>query len=257
MRSFLPCYPWTREKSPNPPVISDSRETGEPPKNSWRSLDRGGNGYLGVYEGGARSRRAGGTREVCIYPRYRQRRHPEGGRKGSRFGGNRAEGARRRMRERCLPLVRSPRRSFEKGAVGGSGEAAVLSKDSSILFLSPSPPRLNLNITASQVQFLSSIARSPAPYWARTWIHDRSGHRAYLDDVESESIGSQDTLAPLTTARYAVPRNPSFFSNRRPSINKPTVGPSRKISGREIVIPRCNFMTLDTYLVECEKVRFK
>lgn len=37
---------------PNLPVISDSWDR-EPPKNSWRSLDCSGNGYLGVYEGGA------------------------------------------------------------------------------------------------------------------------------------------------------------------------------------------------------------
>lgn len=76
---FLPCYP---RKIPIQVVISDSWERRrEMQKNSWRSFDSGGNGYLNVYEGGApSSHRIRGRAYMYISPRYINR--PEGGSEG-------------------------------------------------------------------------------------------------------------------------------------------------------------------------------
>lgn len=103
-------------------VISDSWNR-EPLKNSWRSLDRGGNGYLGVYEGGAR--RAGGIHQSQV----RTKGHPREEGKGA----DSAETARKAPEEDAM--VPPPLRPFAKGAVGRS-EAAALSKNLLLLSLS-------------------------------------------------------------------------------------------------------------------------
>lgn len=88
-------------------VINDSWDR-EPAKNSWRSLDRGGNGYLGVYEGGA-GRVAQDTREV------QTKEHSEEERRGA----DSVETAySKRMRE-------MPPLPFEKRAVGRSEAVAL------------------------------------------------------------------------------------------------------------------------------------
>lgn len=130
-------------------------------KNSWRSLDSGGNGYLNVYEGGApSSHRIREGRYIYLSQIYinRPEEAPE--------EGGRRKGSDVEIAWRCETGIPLP--PPQKGTNGRRPSLA----QRTLLSL---PLSLNLNITASQMQFLSSTRR-------------------HIGRIICEIVTSQDTL---------------------------------------------------------------
>lgn len=151
-----PCLislPVIHEKSRFQVVIGDSRERlREMQKNSWRSFDSCGNGYLNVYEGGApSSHRIWGRAYMYISPRYINR--PEG---GSRGGGQASMWkVPERMARQVPPPLSLP---LEKGATGRRGISALSQR----IYSLPSLLKPKYN---GQVKCNSFPRSLHAPYW--------------------------------------------------------------------------------------------
>lgn len=154
-------------------------------KNSWRSLDSGGNGYLNVYEGGAPSSRRireGGYIYLSQVYINRPGEAPEGEEGG--------QGSMWKLREDAQGGCETdtpPSPPPEKGANGRS-EASALSLTPHKGLLSSSLLKPKYNGQSNAIPFLNHSTR----HIGRAHVNrrrDKSRHLVYLDDVESESIG--------------------------------------------------------------------